>query len=157
MAELLSPALADVTVTGGGGPICPSARATRVTAVGALRAANDILRFVLELASLVGLGIWGWETGPTGVNVALAIAAPLAAAALWGAFVAPKAPRPTGDPWRLLLEATVFGAGALAFARAGMETIGLVAAVAAAVHLVATFALGQRAPGGHSPFGPPPA
>jgi hypothetical protein len=125
--------------------------------VGGHRAANDILRFVLELASLAGLAIWGWETGPAGANVVLAIAAPLVAAALWGAFVAPKAPRPTRDPWRLLLEATVFGAGALAFVRAGLELIGLVAAVAAAVHLVATFALGQRAPGGRSPFGPPPA
>jgi len=123
-----------------------------VVDVSTLRAANDVLRFALELASLAGLAVWGWGTGPTGLNVVLAIAAPLAAAALWGAFVAPKAPRPTRDPWRLLLELTVFGAGALAFWAAGMETVALVAAAAAAAHLVATFALGQRVPGGNSPF-----
>jgi len=69
-----------------------------VVDVSTLRAANDVLRFALELASLAGLAVWGWGTGPTGLNVVLAIAAPLAAAALWGAFVAPKAPRPTSDP-----------------------------------------------------------
>ena len=88
----------------------------------AARVVNDVVRFCLEIASLAGLAVWGWRTGPTGVNVVLAIAAPLAAAALWGAFVAPKAPRHPRDPWRLLLEATVFGAGTLAFAAAGLGT-----------------------------------
>ena len=92
----------------------------------AARVVNDVVRFCLEIASLAGLAVWGWRTGPTGVNVVLAIAAPLAAAALWGAFVAPKAPRHPRDPWRLLLEATVFGAGTLAFAAAGLGTAAVV-------------------------------
>jgi hypothetical protein len=121
--------------------------------VTAIRAANDVLRFALELASLAGLALWGWRTGPTGVSVVLAIVAPLAAAALWGAFVAPKAPRPTRDPWRLVLEVVVFGAGALAFAAAGLETTAVVVAVAAAAHLVATFGFGQRVPGRRPPSG----
>jgi hypothetical protein len=110
----------------------------------AARAVNDVVRFCLELASLAGLAVWGWRTGPTGVNVVLAIAAPLAAAALWGAFVAPKAPRHPRDPWRLLLEATVFGAGTLAFAAAGLRGAAIVLGIAAVLHLAATFPLGQR-------------
>jgi hypothetical protein len=112
----------------------------------AARAANAALRFVLELAALAGLAIWGWNTGPTGVNVLLAIAAPAAAAALWGSFVAPKARRHPADPWRLLLELTVFGAGTLALAAAGFGTAAIVLGVASVVHLLATFLLGQRAP-----------
>jgi membrane protein YdbS with pleckstrin-like domain len=112
----------------------------------AARAVNDALRFLLELAALAGLAIWGWRTGPTGVSVVLAIAAPLAAAAIWGAFVAPKAPRHPGDPWRLLLEALVFGAGTLAFAAAGIGWAAIALGVLAALHLVATFPLGQRRP-----------
>lgn len=110
------------------------------------RAANAGLRFVLELAALAGLAIWGWKTGPTGLNVVLAIAAPAAAAALWGSFVAPKARRHPGDPWRLLLEVTVFGAGTLAFAAAGLGTAAVVLGVASAIHLALTFVLGQRTP-----------
>jgi Protein of unknown function (DUF2568) len=105
---------------------------------------NDVVRFCLELASLAGLAVWGWRAGPTGVNVVLAIAAPLAAAALWGAFVAPKAPRHPGDPWRLLLEATVFGAGTLAFAGAGLREAAIALGIASVLHLAATFPLGQR-------------
>jgi uncharacterized protein DUF2568 len=116
--------------------------------VQAARAANDVLRFLLELAALAGLAIWGWRTGPTGVNAVLAVAAPLAVAALWGAFVAPKAPRHPGDPWRLLLEATVFGAGTLAFAAAGLGSAAVAVGVLSALHLAATFPLGQRRPAG---------
>ena len=112
----------------------------------AARAANDALRFLLELSALAGLAIWGWGTGPTGVNVVLAVAAPLAAAALWGAFVAPRASRHPRDPWRLLLEALVFGAGTLAFAAAGAGWAAIALGVLAALHLVATFPLGQRRP-----------
>ena len=114
--------------------------------VPAARAANDALRFLLELAALSGLAIWGWTTGPTGVNVVLAIGAPLAAAAVWGALVAPKASRHPGDPWRLLLEIAVFGAGTLAFAAAGAGWVAIAVGVLAALHLVATFPLGQRRP-----------
>jgi Protein of unknown function (DUF2568) len=112
--------------------------------VRAARAANDVLRFCLELTALAGLAVWGRRTGPTGVNVALAIAAPLAAAALWGAFVAPKARRHPRDPWRLLLEVTVFGAGSLAWAAAGLERAAVAVGVLAVLHLAATFPLAQR-------------
>jgi hypothetical protein len=114
--------------------------------VSAARAVNDVARFCLELASLAGLALWGWRTGSTGVNVVLAVVAPLAAAAVWGSFVAPKAPRHARDPWRLLLEATVFGAGTLGFAAAGLATAAIVLGIASVLHLSATFPLGQRGP-----------
>lgn len=114
--------------------------------MGGARTANDVLRFCLEIASLAGLAVWGWHTGATGVNVLLAIVAPLAAAAIWGAFVAPRAPRHPSDPWRLLLELLVFGAGTLAFSLSGHARAAVIVGVAAIVHLTATFALGQRRP-----------
>jgi hypothetical protein len=114
--------------------------------VTAARAANALLGFVLELAALAGLAVWGWNTGPTGVNVLLAVAAPTAAAVLWGAFVAPRAPRHPADPWRLLLEVAVFGAGTLGLAAVGFGTAAIVLAVASAIHLALTFVLGQRSP-----------
>ena len=52
----------------------------------ALKPLNLGLRFVLELCMLVALGIWGFSE-----NVVLGIAAPLAAAVVWGLWIAPKA------------------------------------------------------------------
>lgn len=114
--------------------------------MGGARAANDALRFCVELTSLAGLAVWGWHTGPAGVNVLLAIGAPLAAAIIWGAFVAPRAPRHPPDPWRLLLELLVFGAGSLGFGLSGHVQAAVIVGVTAIVHIGATFLLGQRQP-----------
>ena len=80
------------------------------------------------------------------MNVVLAIAAPLAAAVLWGLFVAPKAPVARATPGGCCSSSLVFGGGTLAFAAAGLETSAIVLGVATAAHLVATFVLGQRGP-----------
>ena len=125
---------------------CPADPRPSVPSMVVARAVNDSVRFCLELAALAGLAVWGWEAGPDGVNVVLAVAAPLAAAVLWWLFVAPKARRPQADPSRLLLELAVFGGGTLAFAAAGLETSAVVLGIATAAHLVATFVLGQRRP-----------
>ncbi len=104
-----------------------------------MRAANDGLRFVLELCALAALGYWGY-----GVSYALMVLAPVGAAVLWGAFVAPKARWHPGDPWRLLLELAVFGSGVAALAAAGQGVLAALFGVVVAAHLALTFPLGQR-------------
>jgi Protein of unknown function (DUF2568) len=104
-----------------------------------VRAGNDGLRFVLELCALTALGYWGY-----GVSYALMVLAPVAAAVLWGAFVAPKARWHPGDPWRLLLELAVFGSGVAALAATGKGMLAVVFGAAVALHLALTFPLGQR-------------
>ncbi|WP_255197958.1 YrdB family protein [Halorarius litoreus] len=90
------------------------------------------VRFLLELAALVGLGFWGVQTGTSPpAQIALGLAAPLFAAGVWGTFVAPKAPyRLPGLP-RLGLELLLFGAVALALVSVGRFTVaGTVAGLA---------------------------
>ena len=83
-------------------------------------ALNLGLRFCLELAALAALGWWGAQAGSsTALHVVLAIAAPLAAAVIWGLFVAPKARVRVGDEKRLVIELAVFAAAAVAFAASG--------------------------------------
>jgi hypothetical protein len=82
------------------------------------------------------------------------LGAPLAAAVLWGRFVAPKASHPAVDPLRLALEVLVFGSGLAALFAAGRSTLGAVFGGLVVLHLALTFALGQR-PGRAAP--PPPA
>ena len=81
---------------------------------------NMVLRFVLELCALAGLGYWGFTTGSgTLGKVVLGLGAPILAAVLWGMFVAPKAVRPLHDPAKLLVELLVFGGAAAGLYAAG--------------------------------------
>jgi hypothetical protein len=92
-----------------------------------LRAANLALRFLLELATLVALGYWGFTVGDgLLLKIVLGLGAPLAAIVLWGLFGAPRALRPVGEPWHLLLEVVVFGSAVPALIAAGQPGWALV-------------------------------
>jgi len=82
-----------------------------------MKAINLLIRFLLELCALWALGYSGYHAAePEAGRIALAIAAPLALAVLWGLFAAHKAHFPPSRPVKafvgfLLLEAA---AGSLA-------------------------------------------
>jgi hypothetical protein len=70
----------------------------------------------------VGDGIWAWVLG---------VGAPLLAAVVWGAWVAPKARWPVPIPARVVIELVLFGAAAAALAVAGQPLLAVVLGVAA--------------------------
>jgi hypothetical protein len=110
-----------------------------------MRNLNLVFRFVLELVVLVALFLWGVSTsGELLVQVVMGLAAPAAAIAIWGLFVAPRASRRLPDPQRLAVEIVVFGAGVLAFLARGDLLLGVLLAAAAAISLVLMFYWGQR-------------
>ncbi|MFF0559579.1 YrdB family protein [Streptomyces sp. NPDC004266] len=80
-----------------------------------LHVLNEGLAFLLELAALAVLARWGWEGAEGGaLRLLLAVAAPAAAAVIWGLFAAPRARIPLPLPGVLLVKALVFGAAAVA-------------------------------------------
>jgi Protein of unknown function (DUF2568) len=80
-----------------------------------------LVRFLSELAALAAFTMWGFsESGWFGVIP------PLAAAAAWGRWMAPRSERRLADPLRLIAELAFFSLAAAAFAAAGA---GAVAAV----------------------------
>ena len=97
---------------------------------------NAFLRFALELAALTALGLWGWRHGSGIWAWVLAIGLPLAAAVLWGAFVAPKAKwfLPLGG--RLAVEAIVFGAATVALISLGYPVLAVNFAVLASANSI---------------------
>lgn len=78
-------------------------------------AANLLLRFLLELAALAALGWYSVRAGDTTLaKVALGGGLPLAAAVMWGLFIAPKATYAVPFAVWVALQALVFGGAALA-------------------------------------------
>ena len=72
-----------------------------------------VVRFLSELGALLAFTLWGFhEAGWFG------ILPPLAAAAIWGRWMAPRSETRLGDPKRLIAELFFFGAAASAFAAA---------------------------------------
>ena len=56
---------------------------------------NLAIRFLLELAALFALGLWGWNAydgGESWQRILLMLGVPIAAALLWGLFAVPDDP-----------------------------------------------------------------
>ena len=99
-----------------------------------LRAANAGATFFLELGALAALGSWGFRTGAgfgPSAAIGLGLGAPLLAALLWGAFVAPKAAVRLPAPLPFMLGRAILGLGAVAlFAAHAPLALAFAAAVA---------------------------
>jgi Protein of unknown function (DUF2568) len=97
--------------------------------------ANATLRFLLELCMLAAFAFWGsHSTGSTAANVAVAIAAPLAAIAVWGVFMAPRSKNRLPEDRRIPLEVVLFGLATAALADAGEPGLATAFGVTAAVN-----------------------
>ncbi|MCH9718852.1 MAG: YrdB family protein [Actinomycetia bacterium] len=78
---------------------------------------NLLLRLLLEIAALVLLGLWGWQTA----GWLLGFGLPILAATAWGVFNVPGDPSRSGKApivvpgWvRLVIELAIFATAALA-------------------------------------------
>jgi hypothetical protein len=105
----------------------------------ALEGANLGLRFLLELCTLAALAYAGFL-----LFIPLAVIFPLAAAILWGQFIAPRARKRLEDPARLALELVYFAAGVIALVATGVIIPAIVLAVADVGHIALMLALKQR-------------
>jgi hypothetical protein len=103
-----------------------------------------VVRFALEIAALVALGYWGFETGDGVLSVVLGVGAPLLAAVAWGTFVSPKASVKLPEPLRLAVELLIFAAATLALADAGRAGLALAFAAVVLLHIVLMYALGAH-------------
>ena len=90
-----------------------------------MRAANLLLKFLLELAAAASFAYWGADAASGAFAVVLALAAPAAMVVLWGAFAAPNSSRRLPAAARVPFELTVFVLAALALASAGSSALAL--------------------------------
>ncbi|WP_117212476.1 DUF2568 domain-containing protein [Allorhizocola rhizosphaerae] len=99
---------------------------------------NLVLRFVLEVAALIGLAVGGHRLGGWPVAIALV----LVAAAAWVVFAVPgdpsrsgRAPVPVSGIVRLFVEVAVIIGGAVALIASGYELAGYVLGGLFVLHL----------------------
>jgi hypothetical protein len=104
--------------------------------VQAAAAVNAVLRFVVEIAALVALA----EAG-SHVSIVLAVALPLAAAAVWGRWAAPRSAHRLQGAGYIAIELIVIGGGVLALLLADHATAAIVLAAVALVNAVLLRAL----------------
>jgi hypothetical protein len=93
--------------------------------------AAGAVRFLAELASLAALVAWGVHGVGGALGWVLGIAAALLFAAVWGALLAPRAPRRLHVPARLVAEVVLFGLAAIALVAADLPARGVLYAVVA--------------------------
>ena len=88
------------------------------------------VRFLTELGMFAGLAVAGARLGGgVAMSIVLAVLLPLAAMALWGTFIGPKAKRRLTEPTRFLVEFALFAGTGAALALTGWLVAGLVLAV----------------------------
>ena len=103
----------------------------------AAKALNAGLGFVLELAVLASLGVWGFGLEGRALRWIAGVGAPLLFIVIWGLFGSPNKPmvQLTGAP-RIAFEVFWFGSGIVALAASGRRTLALGFAVIFAIHTV---------------------
>ena len=100
-----------------------------------LRALNEGLAFLFEIAALVAISWWGCHIGPnTADRVLLGIGMPLLAIVLWGLFAAPKSAVRTPMVGVLSVKIVVFGAAAAGLWFTGTHVLAVVFAVLVAIN-----------------------
>jgi hypothetical protein len=110
-----------------------------------VKSLNLAFRFLLEIAALAAFAYWGWQSvDPAWLRLILAVITPLAAATLWGRFIAPKARTRLADPVRAAVEVLFFAGATAALAAAGAGTVAVTYGGAAALSLALMFVFDQR-------------
>ncbi|HSL10291.1 MAG TPA: YrdB family protein [Actinomycetota bacterium] len=109
-----------------------------------MRAANILLRFILEVTAIVilaAVAVTGDATVPSRIAGGVGAAAFVL---VWGRFIGPRAPHRLDDPVRLIVEVALFTGAAVAFG----VVVNLGAAIAFATVVVVNegllFAFQQR-------------
>jgi Protein of unknown function (DUF2568) len=102
-----------------------------------VKAANLVLRFLLELGALAALAYGGFNAGSSeAIHWLLGIGLPLLAVVVWGLFIAPRRRYEVPNAVWVLLQVLIFGGAVVALLTTGQTTLAFV--FAASVLLNAT-------------------
>lgn len=102
---------------------------------------NLMVRFLLEMTTLVAAGMWGWKIDDGWIRYLWALGIPILLAILWGIFAVPNDPSRSGSAlvpipgWmRLLLELLILTFGVWSLYETGHATSALIFVIVFIVH-----------------------
>ncbi len=107
---------------------------------------NLAIRFALEVAALISVGIWGYRQGEGWVRIVLAIGIPLVLTVIWGVFAVPDDPSRSGTApvvtpgiIRLFIELGIFALATWALQDLGNTRLSLILGIVVTVHYVISY------------------
>lgn len=101
----------------------------------ALKNANLVLAFLLELGILAALLYWGWVTGSNLLaKIGLGFGSATLAVIIWAIFGAPRSAHRLSGVWYWLLRIIYDAVGVIALYTAGQRTLAVVVALLAALN-----------------------
>lgn len=107
---------------------------------------NLAIRFILELSTLLVVGVWGWRQSEGWFRFVLALGIPILFAVVWGIFAVPNdpsrsggAPIPIPGMVRLLLELAFFAIGAWMLYQMGYPSLSLIFGTIIVVHYLVSY------------------
>lgn len=108
----------------------------------------EVLAFLSELAVFALLSAAGWNLAePFWVRLALAVALPVAAIAVWGLWLAPRSAARAPQPLRLVAQLGILAACALLALAAELSPMGWMVPSAAAIVFGVAFLAERRSDG----------
>jgi len=104
---------------------------------------NLLIRFLMEIAALIIVGMWGWHYTTHWTRYILAAALPVLAAAIWGIFRIPNDPKPAPVEVpgivRLGYELFLFGFAAWALCDMGCNAAGCIMGITTLISYTAGY------------------
>lgn len=107
---------------------------------------NLAVRFLLEIAALVGMGYWGWTQNDGLWRWVLAIGVPIGAAVLWGTFAVPDDPSRSGNApvpipgiLRLFLELLFFALATFLLIASQLISVSVTFAIITIIHYAISY------------------
>lgn len=107
---------------------------------------NLAIRFLLEIAALVSIGVWGWNQSDDWLRFILAFGIPIIAATIWGTFAVPNDPSRSGKApvavrgiLRLAIELTFFAIATLAIYELGYSTLAMIYGAIVVIHYLVSY------------------
>ena len=107
---------------------------------------NLVIRFLLELAALFAIGIWGWQLSEGLIRFSLAFGIPIIFAAIWGIFAVPNDPSRSGKApiivpviIRLTIDLGFFAFASWTLYDTGYATLTWILAVTVLIHYIISY------------------